>query len=103
MNPGDRVAVVSADRQEFLGYGEYLGMLPHPGLVDLFIERLEAVKDLLTEKNLAALTEMARAGKIGLNPKIRLDDGRELWGLECWWGSAEKFDRSGWYVGQEAR
>ena len=23
------------------------------------------------------------------NPKIRLDDGRIVWGYQCWWGSEE--------------
>ncbi|HEY8109025.1 MAG TPA: hypothetical protein VIF43_03385 [Patescibacteria group bacterium] len=23
------------------------------------------------------------------NPRIRLEDGREVWGIECWWGTEE--------------
>ncbi len=26
------------------------------------------------------------------NPRIRLDNGETVWGLECWWGLAEHFD-----------
>jgi len=61
--PGDRVfAVLSADQQEvqFLGHGIYTGDIPAP--------------------------------KIGgiRNPYIKLDNGHDAWGYECWWG-AEKF------------
>lgn len=24
------------------------------------------------------------------NPRIRLDDGRTVWGCQCWWGPEEK-------------
>lgn len=24
------------------------------------------------------------------NPRITLDDGRHVWGMECWWGPEEK-------------
>jgi len=27
----------------------------------------------------------------GKNPKILLDNGKVVWGCECWWGPEEKF------------
>jgi len=63
---------MSADGQTFLGYGEYLG--------EFDCERLKRCFGVKSEI---------------LNPKIRMDDGREMWGCECWWGNAEKFVTSG--------
>lgn len=56
-----------------------------------------------THPNLNPEERAAMASKIrehqlpfGKNPKIRLDDGREVWGCECWWGSAEDFKANGY-------
>ncbi len=28
------------------------------------------------------------------NPCIKLDTGKYVWGFECWWGEAEKFNQT---------
>ena len=25
-----------------------------------------------------------------INPRIKLDDGRVVWGMQCWWGAEDK-------------
>lgn len=73
---GDRVgAILSADAEEvhFLGYGIYAGeeVPPEgPGFLGM-------------------LHTLGRS-----NPKIILDDGKVVWGCECWWGSEVDIRRS---------
>ena len=33
------------------------------------------------------------------NPRIRLDSGEVVWGMQCWWGPEERFDE--WMAGRE--
>lgn len=66
---GDRIgAILSADREEvrLLGFGTYQGKeIPPPGI------------------NLMGID----LNSIGLmNPKLLLDNGKIVWGCECWWG-----------------
>lgn len=74
---GDRViAVRSADDNvvNIFGYGTYEGEdVPPPGItgvfgLDLSISGIE-------------------------NPKIVLDNGDVVWGCECWWGDAERWEK----------
>ncbi len=62
----DRViAIRNADKNDvnIYGYGEMVGEEPCPYLFDI------------------------------PNPKIVLDSGEVVWGCECWWGNAEKFEK----------
>ena len=66
---GDRVGVVNHSDEKtvyFLGYGTYLGPEVPPGNIN----------------------PPLNAG--WPNPKIRLDNGKVVWGCECWWGSEEQ-------------
>lgn len=59
------IAVRDANKEEIniFGYGEYVGEMPCPELCDI------------------------------PNPKIVLDNGEVVWGYECWWGDAERFEK----------
>ena len=73
----DRVgAVCSANKTtvRLFGYGVYLGDEVPPPEVKLFGVSLAELKHK--------------------NPKIRLDNGKVVWGCECWWGGEETVQRS---------
>ena len=68
--PGTRVGAIlgTNDKKEcdFLGYGVYIGDEIPPEEIGGWLN-------------------------IGLpNPKIQLDNGDIVWGMECWWGTEEK-------------
>lgn len=68
---GDRVAAYMAPTSpcEFLGYGVYEGDFIPPSWVKF------------------------RGTHIGIpNPRIRLDDGRVMWGCMCYWTQEEEFN-----------
>lgn len=74
MEKGTRVgAVMSADDKavKFFGWGTYAGHeVPGPevgGFMGTLLREMKMV-----------------------NPKINLDDGKVVWGCECWWGPEEK-------------
>ena len=70
MKIGNRVgAIASADKEvvRFYGYGIYAGEEVPPKEVSEFHSELELK-----------------------NPKIKLDNGKVVWGCQCWWGSEEK-------------
>jgi len=70
---GERVgAILSADEAgvRFLGWGVYEG-------------------DEVPTEEAKGLADMLREAKIP-NPKIKLDNGKVVWGCECWWGSEAK-------------
>jgi hypothetical protein len=95
--PGMRVAVVSADMKTFLGYGVYLGDFPHPELIEEWAKNAEN-HPTVPEDQRTKLAARIRAGEspFGLNPKIRLDDGVEVWGCDCWWGDEDEFKKNGY-------
>lgn len=67
MKIGDRVGAIlkaDAERVHLLGYGVYRGRDIPPD---------EMMQELGID-----------------NPKIQLDDGRVVWGYQCWWGPEEK-------------
>ena len=67
-NINDRVGAILGAKNgvvEFLGYGVFVGNFELP----------EHVGGL-------------NFGQV--NPKIELDNGKEVWGCECWWGSEEQ-------------
>lgn len=70
------VAISSADDEEvrIFGYGIYVGdEVPPKGTPGVFGIDLG---ELLIK-----------------NPKIVLDNGGVVWGCQCWWGDAERFDK----------
>lgn len=72
---GDRVGAIlsmNADSVHLLGYGVYEGEYEPP-----FIKEM---------KNRGEVPEADDYR----NPKIKLDDGRIVWGFQCWWGTEEK-------------
>ncbi len=76
--PGSRIAAfLSIDtgkgEAEFLGFGTYVGdgIPPIAG---------------------GTLPEYLR-GLLQTNPKFVLDNGDEVWGYECWWGSEEEMKK----------
>lgn len=82
--PGDRVgAILSADKTgvvQFLGYGTYLGDRPCPvGPFGMSIDEMKA-----------AAREHGVEYRPFTNPCIKLDNGRHVWGMQCWWGPESK-------------
>jgi hypothetical protein len=90
MKACQRVAVISADREKFLGYGVYLGDFDCHALSEYWAneaDRLGLYPDVAAGY---------RSGKIqSKNPKIELDSGETIWGCECWWGPEDEFKASG--------
>jgi hypothetical protein len=75
--PGDRVGVYHYNAQGapyLMGYGRYDG------------RRMPDITDDAPGDN--GWTDLFDA--MGGNPHLTLDDGRELWGFECFWGPAER-------------
>lgn len=75
--PGCRVGVIFGSDEkvvEFLGYGVYEG-------------------DFVPENAVGAIAEMAKRYTGHGNPRIRLDNGKVVWGCECWWGSEEAVNK----------
>ena len=69
---GERVgAILSGDEKaiKFLGFGEYVGEEVPPADTGGFGSMI----------HVAGLT----------NAKIKLDNGKIVWGCECWWGGEE--------------
>jgi hypothetical protein len=70
---GERVgAILSADKNEcrYLGFGVYEG-------------------DFIPKEAVGFIAEAEK--KQGMtNPRIRLDNGKVVYGCECWWGSEER-------------
>ena len=84
--PGDRVgAILSAVKNEvrLLGYGVYDGEQDAPesafeGFMGMTVEEIKRqIPDFFPRTN----------------PRITLDDGRVVWGCQCWWGSEEEVKR----------
>lgn len=84
---GARVgAILSGDNTEvhLLGFGVYDGEHEPP------FGPMQAPK----EEYDAMVKEMKAAGQLPAdyawkNPRITLDDGRVVWGCQCWWGPEE--------------
>jgi hypothetical protein len=98
-------AWLSADNEEvrLLGYGLYVGDEVPPRPMGFTAQLLgvgtwEEWDKVMAESLVAegGLTEdeareaVAKGTKIKANPKIILDDGKVVWGAECWWGPEEK-------------
>jgi hypothetical protein len=74
--PGIRVGAILGTKGktvEFLGYGVYVG-------------------DVEPNDAIGAVADAIKG--IGCpNPKIELDNGKVVWGCECWWGPEEDIRR----------
>lgn len=74
MKVGDRVGAILGSKErevEFFGFGVYEG-------------------DFLPVGAVGDVAEVASAvAPDRLNPKIKLDSGKVVWGCECWWGPEE--------------
>lgn len=102
---GDRVgAVLSSTSKEvrFLGWGVYDGLHPKPGVVVPTFEEMLADEKVMKPPGLSddqlrerydALMAGPMADMLYKSPRITLDNGKVVWGSECWWG-AEKSVRA---------
>lgn len=84
LEPGSRVgAILNSDENQinFIGYGVYEGdfVPPKPPFMKDWEEFDKLGKQILGDKY---TTEMRLK-----SPKIKLDNGTVVWGLECWWGT----------------
>lgn len=88
-NPGDRVgAILSAKDNvvEFLGYGVYEGDFD-PDDPNYAPAAAGAVADMARMRYQAF-----KEGRF-LNPRIKLDSGKIVWGCECWWSDEESMKK----------
>lgn len=83
---GSRVGAIlsaSADEVHLLGYGVYDGdqEAPFGPMGSPLEEYREAVREMYgADHPVPPYT----------NPRITLDDGRVVWGCQCWWGPEEQ-------------
>ena len=77
-DPGIRVVVYDGTGEKLLGYGTYEG--------DVTVYVTWADGAILTEQD----PTKARPGaqRVEGNPRIRMDDGRIVYGCQVWWGPA---------------
>ncbi len=87
---GSRVGAILGSKEkvvDFLGYGVYEGDFDPdkpedaPRAVGAIADMGRQAAVIAAENNIAYLRR---------NPKIRLDNGKIVWGCECWWGSEEE-------------
>lgn len=93
--PGDRVyALLDANGKNvrLLGYGVYEGDFPPPGTepFEEFWGRQPEVwkNDMLEDRTIEQLKESYH--RLDNNPRIKLDSGHTVWGMQCWWGPEEE-------------
>ena len=76
---GEKVGAVlkaNKDGVEFLGYGKYEGDFFPEEAVGIFADVRRKIVKEKGESQKEFLT----------NPRIRLDNGKVVYGCECWWG-----------------
>lgn len=91
MEVGGRIGAVlkmDAETVHLLGYGIYEGD-HEPPFGPLGFSKAEHDK---------VVTEMKADGRlpadyVWVNPRLLLDDGRIVWGAQCWWGGEEAVRR----------
>lgn len=95
--PGDRVyALLDATGKNIrlLGYGVYEGDFAAPGSesFEQFWERQpgEWKESTLKEATLEECKESYSRNPFLNNPRIKLDSGHTVWGMQCWWGPEEE-------------
>jgi hypothetical protein len=99
---GDRVIAISHSEGQtvyMFGYGTFEGFfLPpdfdvektHAGLQEAYQEAQKVVPDLppvLTRQQASVMMLLDHA-----NPRILLENGKVVWGYECWWDTVSNFD-----------
>lgn len=57
---------------------------------DLVAQRKKDLAERLHWSEHQLLTWLSENSSMLCNPKILLDDGRTVWGFECWWGPEDK-------------
>jgi hypothetical protein len=84
---GDRVgAVLSVSKEEgvlFLGYGIYEGDFYPEEAIGFFAD---------CKKKMIAEGKAKKTDDWMTNPRIRLDNGKVVYGCECWWGNIDLED-----------
>jgi hypothetical protein len=105
---GTRVFAVKSSNEESIdlyGFGVYDGDFERPNsedTIDKYIEELRKQERhdviLMRKKSWTAsmsddkLKEVIRSSPLIKNPRITLDNGEIIWGMECWWGPFEKWE-----------
>lgn len=86
---GRRVAVISGDQRAFLGYGVL------EGFVTVFVIRNEdgSLSSLADATQRPEIEHGQSVEEITYNPKIVMDDGQVVYGVQVWWIDAEKFNK----------
>ena len=83
-----RVKVYDGEGKKFLGYGEYVGKVK-VFAIRLANGMLTSCQDAEQEPPQELLDSLQEKGgeliEIEDNPKIRMDDGRTLYGVQVWW------------------
>lgn len=91
LTPGSRVGAIlsaSGDVIRLLGYGVYDGDHEPPAeVLGMSPEELQK-----TYADAVAQGLMPEGTKF-TNPRITLDDGSVVWGMQCWWGPEESIKR----------
>lgn len=73
------------------GRGEYVGdEVPPEDIVFMGVSFRQAMEQWV-KAGMVKDMEEARE-RLPENPKIVLDNGKVVWGCECWWGSEERFN-----------
>jgi hypothetical protein len=97
------VAIAKADNEtiSIYGYGIYEGDFQHPYLEppdsDQVIEMLKRsgfAQEDIDKLQPEDIQQMIKGftSVMGKNPRIKLDNGKIVWGCECWWGPVEWFE-----------
>ena len=85
---GIRVGVLSGDRSNDLGEGTYLGEVTIYAWYDG--DKLCSCKDAEQIPDLKEIPPGAELLTLRDNPKIKLDDGRIVYGCQVWWAPLEE-------------
>jgi len=96
--PGDRVfAMESATDTEvkMYGFGIYEGDFPTPtGPFGQSYQEVEKeFREMYPELPDDKIADMMNSLKSRKNPRIKLDDGQTVWGMQCWWGTEDSFNK----------
>jgi hypothetical protein len=95
---GDRIGVIlkaTKDEVHFLGWGVYEGMHPKPGVTPPTFEEMMADPNVqkpagYSDAQLREAYDKLMNGPLAVMrykaPRLRLDNGKEVWGHEVWWG-----------------
>ena len=84
---GSRVHVFSADQTRDLGFGRYMGTVPVSEIPNTDVDSGSPPEEGSDEAFLAALAEAAKEhmDENTAVPKLVLDSGKTMYGLECFW------------------